>query len=152
MNAIKPDMILAKKIYAAVFDFFAVTDNTDSRKREYVLPRQMAMSLCKLYTKLSLSEIGSIMDKDHASVLHAIKTVNNQIETNKSLRSQFIELNTIVSKLVENFRDTEINIDNIDVMLYATNELRFLNGVLQQKYISKINECTWINVPNIIEP
>ncbi|MCK5692958.1 MAG: chromosomal replication initiator protein DnaA, partial [Bacteroidales bacterium] len=49
-----------------------------TRKREIVQARQVAMFFSKSMTKSSLATIGSqIGGKDHATVLHACKTVNN---------------------------------------------------------------------------
>ena len=57
---------------------------TSSRKREIVQARQVMMYLSKKYTDCSLSNIGKIVGKkDHATVLHACKTVKDQIETSK---------------------------------------------------------------------
>ena len=57
---------------------------TSSRKREIVQARQVTMFLSKKYTDSSLSNIGKIVGKkDHATVLHACKTVKDQIETSK---------------------------------------------------------------------
>jgi len=59
-----------------------------TRKREIVQARQIAMYFAKTLTKSSLAAIGSqIGSKDHATVLHACKTVNNLIETDKSFRT-----------------------------------------------------------------
>jgi hypothetical protein len=53
-----------------------------SRKRETVTARQISMTLCKSYTKSSLATIGFHHGKhDHATVLHAVKTVGNLIDT-----------------------------------------------------------------------
>jgi chromosomal replication initiation ATPase DnaA len=53
-----------------------------ARKREYVVARQISMSLCKELTKQSLATIGARHGgRDHATVLHAIKTVNDMIDT-----------------------------------------------------------------------
>lgn len=50
-----------------------------NHKRENVLARNMLACVLRLFTNMSLSEIGmQIGDKDHATVLHAIcKTANN---------------------------------------------------------------------------
>ena len=70
---------------------------TKSRKREVAQARQVAMYLARKYTKKSLSVIGSeIGNRDHATVLHACKTVENLIETDKTIRQS---LDTIESKL-----------------------------------------------------
>lgn len=58
-----------------------------TRKREIVQSRQVAMFFAKSYTKNSLATIGAqIGGKDHATVLHACKTVNNLIETDKRFK------------------------------------------------------------------
>ena len=55
---------------------------TNSRKREIVQARQITMFLAKKYTDCSFSHIGKIVGKkDHATVLHACKTIKDQMET-----------------------------------------------------------------------
>ncbi len=64
-----------------------------TRKREIVQARQVAMFFSKSMTKSSLATIGTqIGGKDHATVLHACKTVNNLIETDKRFRLQIDEI------------------------------------------------------------
>ncbi|MCQ2192720.1 MAG: chromosomal replication initiator protein DnaA [Paludibacteraceae bacterium] len=71
--------------------------HTKSRKREVAQARQVAMYLARKFTKKSLAVIGSeIGNRDHATVLHACKTVENLIETDKTIRQS---LDTIESKL-----------------------------------------------------
>ncbi len=77
-------------ISKVVCDYFNLPVNqlqTKTRKREIVQARQLAMYFSKNLTKSSLASIGSqIGNKDHATVLHACKTVNNLIDTDKSFR------------------------------------------------------------------
>ena len=64
-----------------------------TRKREIVQARQVSMFFSKSMTKASLASIGSqIGGKDHATVLHACKTVNNLIDTDKHFRHQITEI------------------------------------------------------------
>lgn len=66
---------------------------TNSRKREVVQARQITMFLSKKYTDCSFSHIGKIVGKrDHATVLHACKTIKDQIEINKDFRSTVEEI------------------------------------------------------------
>lgn len=66
---------------------------TNSRKREIVQARQITMYLSKKYTNSSFSHIGKIVGKkDHATVLHACKTIKDQIEINKTFRSSVEEI------------------------------------------------------------
>lgn len=64
-----------------------------TRKREIVQARQVSMFFSKNLTKSSLASIGAqIGGKDHATVLHACKTVNNLIDTDKHFRHQISEI------------------------------------------------------------
>ena len=58
-----------------------------TRKRHIVQARQLAMFFAKKMTKSSLAIIGSqIGDRDHATVLHACKTVDNLVATDKQFK------------------------------------------------------------------
>jgi chromosomal replication initiator protein len=71
--------------------------HTKSRKREVVQARQIAMYLAKHNTDLSTSKIGKMIGgKDHATVLHACKTVQGQCEVDKAFRA---DLESIESSL-----------------------------------------------------
>lgn len=77
-------------IQRAVSDYFNIDIDvlrSKSRKREIAQARQLAMFFAKKYTKNSLASIGAqIGDRDHATVLHACKTVDNLIETDKQFK------------------------------------------------------------------
>ncbi len=83
-------------IQKVVCDYFNIPIDlvlSKTRKREIVQARQVAMFFSKSLTKSSLATIGSrIGGKDHATVLHACKTVNNLIETDKRFRLQIEEI------------------------------------------------------------
>lgn len=62
-----------------------------SNKTEIVVPRQIAMYICKELLKSSLKEIGrKFGGKDHTTVLHSIKKVENKIKTDKGFQ-QIVE-------------------------------------------------------------
>jgi chromosomal replication initiator protein len=64
-----------------------------TRKREVVQARQIAMFFAKSMTKASLASIGMHCGgKDHATVLHACKTVNNLMDTDKRFRGYVDDL------------------------------------------------------------
>ncbi len=73
-------------IVAGYFKLQAKVLKMKTRKREVVTARQLAMYFAKKYTKKSLSEIGAAFNKDHSTVVHAIKTVKNLYETDKEFR------------------------------------------------------------------
>ena len=69
-----------------------------TRKRHVVQARQLAMFFAKKYTKLSLANIGkSIGKRDHATVLHACKTVDNLNEIDKQFRKFLSDLTTKIN-------------------------------------------------------
>jgi chromosomal replication initiation ATPase DnaA len=53
-----------------------------SRKRDLVFARHLAMYLMRKRTKMTLLEIGKTFDRDHTSVLHAITMIENYLHTN----------------------------------------------------------------------
>lgn len=69
------------------------TIHTKSRKREVVQARQIAMYLAKNYTEFSTAKIGSLIgNKDHATVLHACKTISELKEVSKSFQTELEEI------------------------------------------------------------
>ncbi|MEN1783898.1 MAG: chromosomal replication initiator protein DnaA [Bacteroidota bacterium] len=76
-----------QKIVSDYFDMDVDTLQSKTRKRHIVQARQLAMFFAKKFTKASLASIGSQIGKrDHATVLHACKTVENLAETDKQFR------------------------------------------------------------------
>jgi chromosomal replication initiator protein len=75
------------QIQKTVSDYFQMdveTLQSKTRKRHIVQARQLAMYFSKKMTKASLASIGSQIGKrDHATVLHACKTVDNLASTDK---------------------------------------------------------------------
>ena len=77
-----------QKIVCDYFNLPLELINSKTRKREIVQARQLAMYFSKKLTKSSLATIGiHCGNKDHATVLHACRTVNNLIETDKHFRT-----------------------------------------------------------------
>ena len=83
-------------IQKVVCDYFELSIDTlksKTRKRNIVQARQLAMYFSKQLTKSSLANIGARCGgKDHATVLHACKTVNNLVDTDKDFRLYVQEL------------------------------------------------------------
>ncbi|MDO7172856.1 chromosomal replication initiator protein DnaA [Mariniflexile sp. AS56] len=77
-------------IQKVVSDYFQMDIDTlqsKTRKRHIVQARQLAMFFAKKFTKASLASIGSQIGKrDHATVLHACKTVDNLSSTDKQFK------------------------------------------------------------------
>lgn len=82
-----------QKVVCDYFDLPIELLKSKTRKREIVQARQIAMYFAKKMTKSSLANIGlHCGGKDHATVLHACRTVNNLQETDKLFRKYLDDL------------------------------------------------------------
>ena len=82
-----------QKIVCDYFDIPIETMKSKTRKREIVQCRQLAMFFSKQMTKNSLAMIGKHCgNKDHATVLHACKTVNNLADTDKRFKGYISDI------------------------------------------------------------
>jgi len=82
-----------QKVVSDYFEMDVATLQSKTRKRHIVQARQLAMFFAKKFTKASLASIGSQIGKrDHATVLHACKTVDNLAETDKQFRKYIDDL------------------------------------------------------------
>jgi chromosomal replication initiator protein len=86
-----------ENIQKTVADFYRIKIiDLLSKKRTRIIarPRQMAMCLARELTQLSLPEIGNAFGgRDHSTVLHACKTIENLKTTDASINSDFNLLN-----------------------------------------------------------
>lgn len=86
-----------QKVVCDYFDLSIEQLKSKTRKREIVQARQIAMFFSKQMTKSSLAKIGTLCGgKDHATVLHACKTVTNLTETDKQFK---VFINDLEKKL-----------------------------------------------------
>lgn len=82
-----------QKIVCDYFDLPIEMLKSKTRKREVVQARQISMYFSKKLTKSSLANIGAHCGgKDHATVLHACRTVINLAETDKQFKVYIDEL------------------------------------------------------------
>ena len=82
-----------QKVVCDYFDIPIETMKSKTRKREIVQCRQLAMFFSKQMTKNSLAMIGKHCgNKDHATVLHACKTVNNLADTDKRFKGYISDI------------------------------------------------------------
>lgn len=88
------DKIISDKLNVPIF---RMKSGDRSKKREEVVARQIAMWWRKNNTKQSLSEIGKIYGgRDHATVLHSKKTIDDLISIDKKFRQMIDEIISLV--------------------------------------------------------
>lgn len=100
VQGIEPRRIKIEDILRIVSRHYAVTRAdivSQRRHRSVVWPRQIGMYLAKQLTSRSLPEIGRRFgDRDHTTVLHAIRKIDRELTANTRLRD---ELETLKSQL-----------------------------------------------------
>ena len=84
--------VSAKKIIEVVSDFYNVTPEDlvkQSRKKEYVNPRQVAMYIIRKELETSLPSIGDLFGgRDHTTVIHAIDKIDRLIKEKSGVRQE----------------------------------------------------------------
>lgn len=85
------NMLTMETIQKKVADHFQIrlSDMTSKRRPNNIaIPRQIAMYLSRTLTKHSLQEIGDAFGgRDHGTVIHACKAVDNMMEQDQTMRS-----------------------------------------------------------------
>lgn len=83
-------------IQKTVADYFKVSleqMKSKVKKREIVIPRQVAMYFCKRYTQLTLALIGeNFGGRDHSTVIHALESVEDMMKTDANFKNSVDEL------------------------------------------------------------
>jgi hypothetical protein len=94
----KKDM---ETVTAQICQYFGVTPDdlrSKTRKREVVIPRQMAMFFCKENNLGSLKSIGRFFGgRDHSTVIHAISTVEDDFYTNAKYKKTVEEVRELLN-------------------------------------------------------
>jgi chromosomal replication initiator protein len=80
-------------IQKRVAEFYDISEDELTGKRRsqnLVLPRQVAMRLCQIFTDSSLNQIGEKFGgRDHTTVMHAVDKVNKKLKAEKAFAEEF---------------------------------------------------------------
>ena len=93
---------IAKIIMLAATEHFGVSKSaieSKSRETNTRMARQIFLALTKELTNKSLAAVGAIVGKDHATVIHAKKVVNNQ---NDPIHTHFLTIKRQVQRALLN--------------------------------------------------
>ena len=93
-DIISPDkkrVITPEYIISVVSEHYGVSTSDlagNKRSNRIVVPRQIAMYLCRELIDTSLKAIGkSLGNRDHTTVMHGIEKIEKEMETNDSVRN-----------------------------------------------------------------
>lgn len=83
-----PKLLSDNEIASKIFDSvklvtsYSYSDmNVSSRDRSLVLARQLTFYFLRKYTTYSLERIGNLFGRDHTTIIHGVRTVNNLLYT-----------------------------------------------------------------------
>ncbi|MGD9786113.1 MAG: chromosomal replication initiator protein DnaA [Hyphomicrobiaceae bacterium] len=101
LQGLEPRRIKIEDILRIVSRHFGVSKAdllSQRRHRSVVWPRQIGMYLAKQLTQRSLPEIGRRFgNRDHTTVLHAIRKIEKEVNGNTRLRDEIDELKKLLS-------------------------------------------------------
>ncbi|MFZ9981941.1 MAG: chromosomal replication initiator protein DnaA [Cyclobacteriaceae bacterium] len=82
-----------QKTVAEYFNIELEVMKSKVKKREIVIPRQVAMYFCKRFTQLTLQLIGeNFGGRDHSTVIHALESVEDMMKVDQNFKNQVDEL------------------------------------------------------------
>ncbi len=91
----KPKLVTPAAIKEVVGQYYGITIedfNAKKRNKSIVLPRQIAMFLCRELTDLSLPRIGEEFGRDHTTIMHAYEKISSDMKLDSQLKSVLEEL------------------------------------------------------------
>jgi hypothetical protein len=119
---------------------------SNNRKRALVYARYFYFKYAKEKTRATLQQIGLTLKapKDHATVMHGIKTINFQIETYKEYRKIHEELEPKINDII--LRGTESKLVTMENQLIQItrllNEIKENHSILQKEVFETIENCS----------
>ena len=87
---------IAKETITQVNNYFETDCRVKSRKTNVVRPRMYACKIIRELTGMALQDIADLFGLNHASIIHAIKVVNNDLEVMPKYKMYYLELRAIV--------------------------------------------------------
>lgn len=129
------------KIKKAVEEYTGIEDiGVKDRSHDIAMARWLYCKLCREHTNGTMSAIGKLINRDHSTVVHAVKSLEFEFLYNKDLQTKYDDLSIIVVSKIKMFSLDEIERLIIDF----TNKLQMLK--LQRNKL--LNESTYTELEN----
>ncbi len=101
MNNSQPTPVTVELIIEEVgrtYGVIAEDIRSSKRKKEISLARQISMLIIREITQLSMVEIGEVFNRDHSTVVYAVKAVEANVKRDPHMRAT-------VEDIIKNIRD-----------------------------------------------
>jgi hypothetical protein len=112
-----------------------------TRRYEILFPRQVAIYLIRKNTKLSLNSIGEKFEKNHATIINAIKRISGFMQVDKKVKTQINDIQQTISLKSESalngYNLNElfyyIDLNNFESLRMGENKSILLTGFSEQE-------------------
>ena len=109
--------------------FYPSLSKSKKRYPELVMTRNIYFKMAKKYTEYSLTQIGMVCDRDHATVLHGLKTIENDMFQFDNIKTMVSEIDLSVSELIHTGKKTQI-----EQTIVSLNEIISMSAKLLENY------------------
>ena len=86
LNKRELDIDLIKETVSQYFKIEVSDLSSKNRANSIAYPRQIAMYLCRNMLDCALGNIGSAFEKDHTTIMHGVKKIDEKIKTTESVK------------------------------------------------------------------
>ena len=125
-----------------VENYFELSISRNTRKRQYVEARAIYFKLCREFTQLSLEQIGESVNRDHASVLHGVRSINTWVQVDKRMNNSMrILKNKIINYQIEKDETVELNESIVLKYIQLKEQVKELE-VMNKTLSTELNEIT----------
>ena len=87
---------IAKLVIKKVNKYFETDCRVKSRKINIVKPRMYACKIIKELTDMPYQDIGDLFGLRHDTIMHAVKTVDNDLDIMPKYKSYYVEIRAII--------------------------------------------------------
>jgi len=134
INALDQEL-LVKDFWQSIADLYTLKNN---RERRNIVYKHSFFVSCRELTTLSLSSIGGVLDKDHATVLHAIKNHSQNYIHDKSYREVYDQMYDSLHSRMEDFTEgintlIQRRINKMDVDSFSTSMITMYKSRLEKQ-------------------
>ena len=127
-------------------DFWKTISETHSlrnnRERRNVIYRHAFFVAARHFSNLSLKSIGNILDKDHATVLHACRIHESNYSYDKVYRSIFDSIADSMSKSIDNHTE---DIENVVIERLKRIDVNMYESSVIDKYKRKMEQLEFMH-------
>jgi hypothetical protein len=145
------EILFCEITHETLMQHFSLPEDFNSnrtRKREYVYARQIAMLLISKHTRFSLAKIGSEFGgRDHATVLHAKKTIQNLSDSSKKIKEEVNNLENLIlykmkvlsqKKTIDN-KYYYVNFDDYTSIRFSDNKGIIITGFTEKEIFDMLS-------------